>query len=280
MKLMCKFTFFLCLGMSTTTALATDTEQPLFGGGAHFSWIIFNAIKPDLEQVSGRKISLFGKDSMLGQGCGAGIKNARLSGPDKETFGFVCCALSDEEIQKEKIVVHPLALEPVLIMVNSSNSVTNLSSTQIRRIFRGEITNWKEVGGRDQAIVVITRLHCKERPGHWKRILPTAADFTEKKINIKSADEMVQHVSDFPGAIGHIGATWIFNAGNKVRSITVDGIKPTADNLQNKTYPFFRKLSAITNETPSPAVLKVIREAQTGAAFRREAERFNLLPLN
>lgn len=270
----------LALILCASAVNANEQQSPLFGGGAHFSWIIFNAIKPDLEQVSGRNITLFGKDSMLGQGCNAGIKNARLNGPDKETFGFVCCDLSQEEIKKENIVVYPLALEPVLIMVNTSNSIENLSSQQIRKIFKGEITNWKEVGGRDQAIVVITRLHCKKRPGHWKRILPSANDFTEKKINVKSAAEMVQRVSDFPGAIGHIGSTWLFDAGTKVRNITVDNIKPTAENLKNKKYPFFRKLSAITNQAPSADVMKVVKEAQTGKAFMREAERFNLLPLN
>ena len=268
------------LSLTSFGALASENTQPLFGGGAHFSWIIFNAIKPELERVSGRSITLFGKDSMLGQGCNAGIKNARLNGPGKETFGFVCCDLSDEEIKKQNIVVYPLALEPVLIMVNSSNPVENLSSSQIRKIFRGEITNWKEVGGRDQAIVVITRLHCKSRPGHWKRILPKASDFTDKKINIKSAAEMVQRVSDFPGAIGHVGATWIFDAGNKVRSISVDHVKPTAKNIKNGSYPFFRKLSAVTSKSPSADVLKIIHATQTGKAFRREAARYELLPLN
>ena len=70
------------------------------GAGAHFSWIIFNSLKQDLEKVSGRKITLYGKDSMLGQGCNAGIKNAKLNGPGKETFGFVCCPLKKEEVER------------------------------------------------------------------------------------------------------------------------------------------------------------------------------------
>lgn len=270
----------LCLLLVTLCGTARADEQTIYGGGAHFSWIIFNDIKADLEKVSGHKITLFGMDSMLGQGCNAGIKNALANTPTHETFGFVCCQLTKEEIKKKKLHVYPLAREPILIMVNSTNPVENLSTQQIRNIFRGKITNWKEVGGPDQAIVVITRLHCKQRPGHWKRILPKKADFTDKKINVKSAAEMVQRVSDFPGAIGHIGATWIFEAGNKVKKITVSHIKPTAKNLKNKTYPFYRTLSAVTNASPSPAVLKIIHEAQTGKAFLREAKRFELLPLN
>lgn len=250
------------------------------GAGAHFSWIIFDSLKSDLEKVSGRKIMLYGKDSMMGQGCNAGIKNAKLSGSDKETFGFVCCPLSDEEVSKQQIQVHPLALEPILILVNQSNPVSNLSTQQVRDIFSGKITNWKEVGGKDQPIVAVTRLHCKKRPGHWKTILPSAEDFRKTRLNVSSADEMVKRVSDFEGAIGHTGATWLFETGNKVKHITVDGIAPTAANLKNKRYPFFRQLSAVTNLNPSEDVLKIIHETQTGPAFFKVAKQFNLLPLN
>lgn len=250
------------------------------GAGAHFSWIIFESMKPELEHLSGRKIMLYGKDSMLGQGCNAGIKNAKLNGPKTETFGFICCPLSDAEVEKEKIIVHPLALEPILILVNQSNPVNNLSSQQVRDIFSGKITNWNEVGGNDQPIAVVTRLHCKKRPGHWKTILPDAEAFRKLRLNVSSADEMVKRVSDFSGGIGHTGSTWIFEMGDKVKHITVDGIAPTAQNLQNKSYPFYRQLSAVTDLNPSPDVQKIIQEVQTGQAFFKVAKRFELLPLN
>lgn len=264
---------------SADKVVSLPEGDDIIGAGAHFSWIIFNKLKPELEKMSGRKISLYGKNSMLGQGCNAGIKTAKLSDKTRDTFGFVCCALDEEEVKKKNIVVHPLALEPVMILVNKSNPVKDLSSQQVRDIFSGKIKNWKKVGGKDQAIVVVTRLHCKNRPGHWKRILPDAKSFRAERINVKSADEMSQRVSDFSGAIGHIGSTWIFEAGDKTRSITVNGKRPSAANLENKTYPFYRKLSAITNPDPSPDVLKIIRETQTGEGFRKVAKRFELLPL-
>lgn len=252
----------------------------IIGAGAHFSWIIFNMLKPELEKITGRKITLYGKNSMLGQGCNAGIKTAKLSNDKRDTFGFVCCTLDDAEVKKNKINVYPLALEPVMILVNKANPVTNLSKQQVRDIFKGKITNWKQVGGKDQAIVVVTRLHCKKRPGHWKRILPDAKLFRSERINVKSADEMSQRVSDFSGAIGHIGSTWIFEAGNKTKPISVDGKSPTAANIKNRSYPFYRKLSAVTNNTPSADVKRIIKEAQTGEGFRKLARRFELLPLN
>lgn len=272
-------------GLTANTAGAVDKMPDLpdgdeiIGAGAHFSWIIFNMLKPELEKLSGRKIALYGKNSMLGQGCNAGIKTANLSNHKRDTFGFVCCALSDEEIKKKNIRVHPLAFEPVMILLNKANPVTNLSRQQVRDIFSGKIKNWREVGGKDQAIVVVTRLHCKNRPGHWKRILPDAKLFRAERINVKSADEMSQRVTDFSGAIGHIGSTWIFEAGDKTKAITVDNIRPTAANLKNKSYPFYRKLSAVTNQNPGSDVLKIIHETQTGPGFRKVAKQFELLPL-
>lgn len=266
-----------------TSALADENipeEDALMGAGAHFAWIVFDALKEDLEKKTGRKTILFGENSMLGVGCNAGIKAAKQGAKSKETFGFVCCPLSDEEVKKEQLIVYPLAKEPILILTRNDNPVNDLSIEQVRGIFRGDINNWQDVGGPNQPIVVVTRLHCKKRPGHWKTILPSHKEFRQERLNVKSAAAMVQRVSDFQGAIGHTGATWKFKAEDKVKVISVNGIKPTAENLANGKYPFYRQLSAITNRDPSPDVVKLIKEAQTGPAFRKVAKQYELLPLN
>lgn len=261
-------------------AEAEPGEDVLMGAGAHFAWILFDAIKADLEAKTGRKTILLGENSMLGVGCNAGIKAAKQASKNRETFGFVCCPLSDEEVEKEGLIVYPLAKEPILILAHDDNPIQDLSSEQVRSIFRGEINNWKSVGGPDHPIVVITRLHCKKRPGHWKTILPSHKEFRQERINVKSAAAMVQHVSDFSSSIGHTGATWEFKQEQKVKTISVDGIAPTAENLANGKYPFFRQLSAVTGRQPSADIIKLIKEAQTGPAFRRVAEKYELLPLN
>lgn len=271
----------LMLFNSTAIAdeLPTD-EDALMGAGAHFAWIVFDALKEDLEKKTGRKTILFGENSMLGVGCNAGIKAAKQGTKSRETFGFVCCPLSDEEVEKEQLIVYPLAKEPILILARNDNPVDDLSLKQAREIFRGDIRNWQDVGGPNQPIVVITRLHCKKRPGHWKTILPSQKEFRQERLNVKSAAAMVQRISDFQGSIGHTGATWKFKAEDKIKVLTINGIKPTAANLANGKYPFYRQLSAVTNRDPSPDVVKLIKEAQTGPAFRKVAKQFELLPLN
>jgi phosphate transport system substrate-binding protein len=188
--------------------------------------------------------------------------------------------LSEDEVEKNKLLVWPLAKEPILILVHKDNPVDDLSKEQARAIFRGELTNWSEVGGPDKPIVLVTRLHCKKRPGHWKTILPEAKQFRQERLNVKSAAAMVQRVNDFSGAIGHTGSTWKFKSTDEVKAITIDGVAPTAANLMSGAYPFYRQLSAITNREPSKDIVKLIKEAQTGPAFRRVAKEYNLLPLN
>lgn len=264
---------------ASNNAELIDDEDVLMGAGAHFAWILFDAIKADLEAKVGRKTILFGMNSMLGVGCNAGIKAAKQGTKSRETFGFVCCPLSDEEVEKEQLIVYPLAKEPILILTHNSNPVDNLSSEQVRAIFRGDLVNWSEVGGPDKPIVVVTRLHCKKRPGHWKLILPSHKEFRQERLNVKSAAAMVQRVGDFSGSIGHTGSTWRFKAEDKIKVVSVDGIKPTTENLRNGKYPFYRQLSAITNRSPSPDVVKLIKEAQMGKAFRKVAKQYELLPL-
>jgi len=256
------------------------TPKTITGAGAHFAWVIFDALKDELEKTTGKKIELFGKNSNLGMGCNAGIKLAQQSTHEHETFGFVCCPLSQQEMDAKNIKIYPLAEEPVLILVNQKNPLNNLSTEQVRSIFRGDITNWKAVGGWDKPIVVVTRLHCKKRPGHWKTILPDARDFTKQRLDVSSAAEMVKLISQFETAFGHVGATWEYAADSRVKRLTVDNVAPTAESLKNKSYPFYRRLSAITNMNPSEDVLKTIRQVQHGKSFEAVAKKYNLLPLN
>ncbi|GMR21455.1 MAG: hypothetical protein BMS9Abin36_2056 [Gammaproteobacteria bacterium] len=264
-----------------TVSMAEDAPRPgneITGAGAHFSWIVFNELKADLENKFGRTLKLYGRGSMLGAGCNAGIKTAKKNKPGAESFGFVCCPLGADEVNNEGLVVHDFAIEPIVILVHRDNPVTNLSSSQVRAIFRGDITNWAEVGGADKPIVVVTRLHCKQRPGHWKTILPAPALFRKDRLNVRSAAEMVKRVGDFTEAIGHTGATWNFDDHGGVKVITVDGNAPNAANLKAKSYPFYRTLSAVTHGTISKELKGMLKEVQKGPGFRKLADRYGLLP--
>ena len=257
---------------------ADNKPAVITGAGAHFSWVLFDELKPRLEEAVGREIKLFGREAMLGAGCNAGIKSAQQLGTDMESFGFVCCPLSDAELAKNKLQIFPLALEPVLILVNQDNPVDGLTSEQVRKIFRGEITNWQDVGGRDEAVVVVTRLHCKKRPGHWKTIVSNPADFTQQRLNVQSAADMVTRLNDFKTAIGHTGAVWQFTAQDRVKALKIDGYAPNSANLRAGHYPFYRVLSAVASDMASDDIVKILTLTQQYLHEGDLAERLSIVP--
>ena len=267
--------------VSPLTAAEPRPSDPkiVTGAGEHFTWVLLDEIRPKLERDFNIKLNLAGRDSMLGYGCNQGIKKAKETAPGNETFGFICCPLTKEEVAKEGLTVHPVAREPLLIIVNKSNPVTDIPVEKVRAIFRGEIRNWKEVGGEDRPIVLVMRPHCKDRPGHWKTIVPTIEELRKDRVDVKAESEVVQGVSDFAEGIGNIGSTWVFEERHKVKTVTVGGVAPTAENLESGKYLFYQDQAIVTYGTVSPALADMIHEVQGGAAFRAVAKKYGLLPV-
>lgn len=249
------------------------------GAGEHFTWVLLDQIRPQLEQRFNLRLELIGRESMLGHGCNQGIKKAKENRSGHETFGFVCCPLTKEEVAKEGLTVHRVALEPLVIIVNQANPITDVPLDKLRAVFRGEIRNWKELGGADRPIVLVLRPHCAQRPGHWKTIVPSIEQFRKDRIEVKAEAEVVQGVSDFAEGIGTIGSTWTFEERHKVKVITVGGVAPTAENLKAGKYPFYQEQSIVTHGAVSPTLAGMIREVQGGAAFRAVAKKYELLPV-
>ena len=264
----------------SANVVANDNNRAVTGAGAHFSWIVFKEQQQALEKQIHRPIKLFGKEQMLGAGCNAGIRMAQSNRPGHETFGLVCCPLSQQEIREKALRIFPIAKEPLLILVNRKNPVNNLSLKQVRSIFAGTIRNWKEVGGDNRKIVVVMRPHCKDRPGHWKTILSSLSKFRKDRVNVRSAHDMVSYVSDFDNAIGHTGSAWEFGGQSSVKAVTVSGYAPTAVNIKSGKYPFFRVLSAVTSKNPSKDVVDLIDFARKSDQFGKIARKYELLPLS
>lgn len=262
------------------SAVEPSDPRTITGAGEHFTWVLLDEIRPQLERDFNVKLNLMGRESMLGHGCNQGIKKAKENAPGNETFGFLCCPLAKEEAEKEGLTVHGVALEPLLIIVNKSNPVTDIPVEKVRAIFRGEIRNWKEVGGEDRPIVLVMRPHCKDRPGHWKTIVPTIEELRKDRIDVKAEAEVVQGVSDFAEGIGNIGSTWIFEERQKIKVVTVGGVAPTAENLKNGKYFFNQEQSIVTHGEVSSSLAGVIREVQSGSSFRAVLRKYELLPLN
>lgn len=175
-------------------------------------------------------------------GSSAGIKNA-IEGTSQ--IGMASRDLKDEE-KSAGLKETEIALDGISIITNKSNEVKNLTLQQIKDIYTGKITNWKEVGGKDAPIVVLsredgsgTRDGFQEKVGFESEELVKDAQISDGSGNIKSTVEGNEN------AIGYISYGYVDAA---INALTVDGVELTAENVKFDKYPIARPFILVNLE--------------------------------
>lgn len=166
---------------------------------------------------------------------------------------------SEVEQAKEKGVVPyeiAVALDALTIVVHPDVSVDNLMKDQVMKIFFGEITNWKELGGQDLPIVVVTRDTSGGTYGAFVELaLDNQENITNKAI-VQTSNQTVKNVvATTKGAIGYIGLGYV---DSSVKNLQYEGVTANEENVLNKTYKLGRKLYMYTNGEPKGALKEFI----------------------
>ena len=182
--------------------------------------------------------------TVAGGGSGVGVQKV---GEGLVQIGNTGRALKDSEIAKYGLETFPFAIDGVAIAVNPANTVTALSKAQIKDIFAGKITNWKEVGGKDAPISLYVR---EDGSGTRETFEERALDKGTSAQNanvVNSNGAMKTAVAQDPHAIGYVG---IGHLDNSIRGVTVDGMVPSQENASNGTYTITRLLYMNTKGKP------------------------------
>ncbi len=146
-------------------------------------------------------------------------------------------------------VAHVIALDGIAIILNKSNSVTNLTIDQIKKIYAGQITNWSQVGGPNLPIVLISRESNSGTLDTFKHfIMGEETPISSKAESQGSNGAVLQSVRNTKGAIGFVGLGFI---DESIKAVSVGGVKPTERNVKNGTYPIGRPLFMFTNGYPT-----------------------------
>ncbi len=140
-----------------------------------------------------------------------------------------------------------IALDCIAPILSSSNKVSNLSMDQLKNIYLGNITNWKDVGGKDGKIVVISRDSSSGTFGVWKKLVMHKKRVTPRALVLPSNGAIVQAVAKTPNAIGYIGLGYMTQ---EIKAVSVDNIKPSQENTVNGSFPIARPLFMFTNSWP------------------------------
>jgi phosphate transport system substrate-binding protein len=161
--------------------------------------------------------------------------------------------MTDNEIkdaQKNSIdpVAHTIAYDGITLIVNPSNPVSNLNFTQLRGIYNGSISNWKEVGGQDKTIVVNCRNNDSGTYKDFQTLVMQGDNYRPDVLTQSSTGAIVINVSQNSNAIGYIGFSYL---DNSTKALSLDegngSVFPTSEAIRSGAYPLSRALYMYTN---------------------------------
>lgn len=153
-------------------------------------------------------------------------------------------------------VAHVVAYDGLAMVVHPSNPVRALTKAQISNIYRGTITNWREVGGPNARIVVIQRESNSGTEESFKELVAgKGVQITGSAETQSSNGSVKSRVSTTPSAIGFLGLGFV---DRSVKVISVNGVLPNVTTVKNGTYAVTRPLYFYTNGQPSGSVKQFI----------------------
>ena len=185
-----------------------------------------------------------------GGGSSVGVKAAAEKTAD---IGMASREVKEEELKATpEMKVFAVALDGIAVVVNSDVTVEDLSLEQVRDIFSGKITNWNEVGGPDQPMIVVSREEGSgTRAAFEELVMGKDALIADTAILQPSNGAIRTTVSTTPHSIGYISMGYI---DETVKAIKVDGVEPSEENAANGTFPIVRPLNLITFGDPAGVV--------------------------
>lgn len=205
---------------------------------------------------------------------------------NKEVDLIVVTEPSKEELERAKnagveLEVTPVVNEGFVFYTNVENSVNGLTLEQIQKIYTGEITNWKQVGGEDRNIIAYQRpVNSGSQTGILSLVMkglkmkePTTTEYVETMAGI------IDVVSNYENSKDAIGYSYYYYAttmyGNpKLKFLAVNGVIPNHDTIKNETYPLITAYYIVTlkgNESTTVKALKDTLLSTKGQKIAKEA---------
>jgi phosphate transport system substrate-binding protein len=191
--------------------------------------------------------------SVRGGGSGVGIaslidKNCDIADASR--------AMKDTEYEKAasrgvEAKANVIAMDGICVIVNPSNNVGAMPKNQIKDIFTGKVSNWKDVGGSDGKIVVISRDSSSGTFEAFGELVLKGEKVRPDALLQASNQAVTSVVSKTPGAIGYVGLGYV---SSSVKALEVDGVKPSKETVLTGKYAIGRPLFMYTNGAPKGLV--------------------------
>ncbi|GIO64483.1 MULTISPECIES: phosphate ABC transporter substrate-binding protein [Paenibacillus] len=177
-------------------------------------------------------------------------------------------------------VANKVAVIPFATVTNKNVKVNNLTTEQLKGIFSGKITNWKEVGGDDADIVVITRAFGSGTRVNYQAKALAGGDIVKKAKNYKevgSSGDMKTAVATTPNAIGYIDLVYV---NSDIKALSYNGVQPTTDNVINGSYKIWAYGYYMTKGQPTGATKAFIEYVQSAKFQQGSLKKLKFIPIS
>ncbi len=177
-----------------------------------------------------------------GGGSSAGIQAA--------TQGAANLGASSRELlgPEKQLVEIPIAYDGIAVIVHPSNPVADLNVAQIKQIFTGQLTNWRELGLPPREIDAINREEGSGTREAFEHLVMGKAEVSPAAMVQDSNGAVREIVAGDPNAIGYISAGLV---DNRVKALTIEGIRPTPENIKNHSYKLRRPFLLVSRMAPT-----------------------------
>ncbi|MGD9677526.1 MAG: phosphate ABC transporter substrate-binding protein PstS family protein [Vulcanibacillus sp.] len=138
-----------------------------------------------------------------------------------------------------------IAYDGVAVITHPSNSIEGLTLEEVQAIFKGEITNWSEVGGQPGEIVVVSREEGSGTRGAFEEIVKFEGELTDNATVVEGNGGVQTTVAQNPSSIGYVSFTYI---NDSVKPMLIDEVIPTTENVLNGTYSVSRPFVVIYHD--------------------------------
>ena len=193
-------------------------------------------------------------------GSSRGIADAKQGLND---IGMVSRALNPDE---KDLLAFTIALDGICIILHKQNPINSLSETQIIDIYKGKILNWKEVGGKDAPITVVSKAEGRSTLELFLHHFKLKNSEVKASVLVGDNEQDIKTISGNPNAIGYVSigtAEFDSSQGVPIKLLPLNDIKPSTETVRNGKFPLSRPLNLVVKSKPEGLIKEFLQFAQS-----------------